>query len=121
MSGVKGRSGGRRRGAGAKKKGDLRELHELIDARLGASDWNSIIGALAKKARRGDVQAFRELRACRFGQIPVASKENLYEDEPLLIRTVSIIEAPLPKDAEHSPALVNGEAVDELDLPPEDE
>ena len=95
MSGVKGRSGGKRAGAGAKKKPDLLELHELIDGRVGSADWNSIIGALVEKAKRGNVQAFRELRACRFGQIPLASPQDLTEEPPpLLIRTVSFIKPP---------------------------
>src|SRR5512135_63480 len=101
MSGVKHRSGGRRVGAGAKKQADLRGLHELIDARIDEKDWNSIIAALVKKARRGDVQAFRELRACRFGQIPVAYERDLDEVEPLRIRTVSIMESDTQKDGKH--------------------
>jgi hypothetical protein len=72
MAGVRGRSGGKRSGSGAKKKADLVHLHELIDARIGDAVWNSIIDALVKQARNGDVQAFRELRACRYGQIPIA-------------------------------------------------
>ncbi len=71
---AKHRSGGRRVGAGAKKQADLRGLHELIDARVDEKDWSSIIAALVKKARRGDVQAFRELRTCRFGSLPETSQ-----------------------------------------------
>lgn len=88
MAGTKGRSGGRRPGAGAKKKWDLVELHALIDLHVADSDWASIIGALVKKAKQGDVQAFRELRASRFGQIPLAPvpKEEdqirVFMDEP---------------------------------------
>src|SRR5512135_2225785 len=100
MSGVKRRSSGRRAGAGAKKQADLRGLHELIDARIDDKDWNSIIAALVKKARRGDVQAFRELRACRFGQIPVASVRDPDEEEPLRIRTISIIDPGPREDGE---------------------
>jgi hypothetical protein len=112
MPGVKGRSGGRRVGAGSKSKADLLELHELIDARIGEADWNSIIGALVKKAKRGDVQAFRELRACRFGQIPVAPKQDLDEDAPpLLIRTISIVDPCPQEDGDEEPVLVNGRPV----------
>src|SRR5512135_3377921 len=100
MSGVKRRSSGRRVGAGAKKQADLRGLHELIDARIDEKDWNSIIAMLLKKARRGDVQAFRELRACRFGQIPVASERDPYEEEPLRIRTVEIVESDTRENGE---------------------
>ena len=71
MAGKKGRSGGKRPGAGA-KRGDLVHLHEIIDLHVADGDWAAIIGALVKKARRGNVSAFRELRACRFGQIPLA-------------------------------------------------
>lgn len=81
MAGVKGRSGGRRFGAGAKKNADLVQLHTLIDAHIGDADWASIIRALVKKAKQGDVPAFRELRACRFGQIPLAPQPP--QDEPL--------------------------------------
>lgn len=72
MSGKKGRSGGARPGAGAKKKGDLSDLHALIDEYVTDADWASIFKALLIKARKGNVAAFRELRACRYGQIPIA-------------------------------------------------
>ena len=74
MAGAKGRSGGRRPGAGAKSKAELVQLHNLIESRVVDDDWTSIIAALVEKAKKGDVQAFRELRACRFGQIPLAEK-----------------------------------------------
>ena len=74
MAGVKGRSGGRRVGAGGKKKAELIMLHTLIDSHVANDDWASIVAALVEKAKHGDVQAFRELRACRFGQIPMAAE-----------------------------------------------
>lgn len=80
MAGVKGRSGGSRIGAGAKKKADLVQLHAFIDAHVGARDWTSMISALEKKAKRGNVQAFRELRACRFGNLPLATQAD--QDQP---------------------------------------
>ena len=90
MSGVKGRSGGRRRGTGPKNIQDLRQLHERMDACVGDGDWNSIIGALVKKAKKGDVAASRELRAWRFGQIPIAPPVT--DEEPIepirIIRTI---------------------------------
>ena len=97
MAGVKGRSGGKRSGSGAKKKADLIHLHELIDARIGDAVWNSIIDALAKKARQGDVQAFRELRACRYGQIPIAPQPVQGESAP----PFSMIEYVLPCSRKH--------------------
>jgi len=83
MAGKKGCSGGKRPGAGAKKKADLVQLHEMIDLHIADGDWASIISALVKKAKQGDVQAFRELRACRFGQIPIAPVPN--EEQPIMI------------------------------------
>ena len=74
MAGAIGRSGGRRPGSGPKKKAELVQLHSLIDSNVGDEVWASIVAALVKKAQQGDVQAFRELRACRFGQIPMANE-----------------------------------------------
>ena len=74
MAGVKGRSGGRRLGAGGKKKAELVMLHTLIDSHVANDDWAAIVAALVERAKQGDVQAFRELRACRFGQIPMAAE-----------------------------------------------
>jgi hypothetical protein len=74
MAGKTGRSGGRRAGAGAKKKGDLVQLHAMIDLHVDDADWASIIGALVKKAKTGNVYAFRELRACRYGHLPIATE-----------------------------------------------
>ena len=97
MAGVKGRSGGRRSGAGAKKSANLLQLHELIDARVGDAVWDSIIDALVKKARQGDVQAFRELRACRYGQIPTAPQlVDARLDDP-----INMIEYVLPCSRKH--------------------
>ena len=73
MAGVKGRSGGRRPGSGPKRKAQLLLLHTMIDSYVGSAVWSSIVAALIKKAKLGDVQAFRELRACRFGNTPEAS------------------------------------------------
>ncbi len=81
MAGVKGRSGGRRDGTGPKKRADLEQLHASMDEHVGSADWAAMIGALVKKAKQGDVAAFRELRACRFGQIPLAPQP--VEDEQL--------------------------------------
>ena len=97
MAGLKGRSGGRRLGSGAKKKADLVELHTLIDSHVGDADWASILGALLEKAKQGDVQAFRELRACRFGQIPLAVPPS--ENEP--IGPIQIIEVVHPCTRQH--------------------
>ena len=97
MAGVRGRSGGRRSGAGAKKKANLVQLHELIDARVGDAVWDSIIDALVKKARNGDVQAFRELRACRYGQIPIAPQPERGEPAP----PISMIEVQMPCSRRH--------------------
>lgn len=83
MSGKKGRSGGARPGSGAKRRGDLAQLRELIDAHVTDADWASIFKALLVKARKGNVAAFRELRACRYGQIPIAPIPA--EDEELRI------------------------------------
>jgi len=80
MAGARGRSGGRRIGAGAKRKVDLEELHTLFDAYVTRDVWALMIDALVKRALQGDVQAFRELRACRFGQIPLAFQG---EDQPM--------------------------------------
>jgi hypothetical protein len=74
VAGVKGCSGGRRFGSGAQKKADLALLHTMIDSHVGSADWALIDAALDKKTKLGDVQAFRELRACRFGQLPEASQ-----------------------------------------------
>jgi hypothetical protein len=88
MAGVKGRSGGRRPGSGPKRKAPLLLLHTMIDSIVGSADWASIVAALVKKAKQGDVpptsleqlidvgdvQAFRELRTCRFGHLPEASR-----------------------------------------------
>jgi len=82
MPGVKGRSGGRRAGTGPKKKADLEQLHASMDEHVGSADWAAMIGALVKKAKQGDVPAFRELRACRFGHIPLATQPAPAEDEP---------------------------------------
>ena len=73
MAGVKGRSGGRRPGSGPKRKAQLQLLHTMIDSYVSSADWAFIVSALVKKARSGDVQAFRELRTCRFGHLPEAS------------------------------------------------
>lgn len=81
MSGKKGRSGGARPGAGAKKRGDLAQLRELIDAHVTDADWASIFKALLIKARKGNVAAFRELRACRYGQIPIATDPAEEDDD----------------------------------------
>jgi hypothetical protein len=97
MAGVKGRSGGRRSGAGAKRSANLVQLHELIDARVGDAVWNSIIDALVKKARQGDVQAFRELRACRYGQIPIAPQPAQGEE----IAPFNMIEYQMPCSRKH--------------------
>ena len=97
MAGARGRSGGRRSGAGAKKKADLVQLHELIDTRVGDAVWDSIIDALVKKARNGDVQAFRELRACRYGQIPIAPQPERGEPPP----PFNMIEYQLPCSRRH--------------------
>jgi len=74
MAGIKDRSGGRRLGAGGKKKAELVMLHTLIDSHVANDDWAAIVAALVERAKQGDVQAFRELRACRFGQIPMAAE-----------------------------------------------
>ncbi len=90
MAGTKGRSGGRRPGSGAKSKADLVALHTLFDAHVASNVWALMIDALVKRALQGDVHAFRELRACRFGHIPLAS---LGEDQPLPpIRTIVVQE-----------------------------
>ena len=97
MAGVKGRSGGKRSGAGAKKRADLVQLHELIDARVSDAVWDSIVDALVKKARQGDVQAFRELRACRYGQLPIAPQPEQAESTP----PINMIEYVLPCSRKH--------------------
>ncbi len=81
MAGVKGRSGGRRPGSGPKRKAQLLLLHTMIDSYVGSADWASIVSALVKKAKSGDVQAFRELRTCRFGRLPEASEYLLPSEE----------------------------------------
>lgn len=85
MSGRKGRSGGKRPGSGAKKKGDLAQLHALIDDHITDADWASILNALLDKARKGNVAAFRELRACRFGLTPTATDPAEEEDDKIMI------------------------------------
>jgi hypothetical protein len=122
MPGAKGRNGGRCVGTASKKKAYLLGLHGLIDERAGDADWNSITGALVKKAKRCDVRAFRELCACRFGQIPVASRENLNEDEtPLRIRTISFVDPVPRKDGDQEPDQLDDQPSDEPALQSEDE
>jgi hypothetical protein len=53
----------------------------MIDSYVGSADWASIVAALVKKAKAGDVQAFRELRTCRFGRLPEASRSIEYTEE----------------------------------------
>ena len=103
MAGAKGRSGGSRTGAGAKKKSDLAQLHAFIDAHVGDADWASMIGALKKKAKQGNVQAFRELRASRFGHLPLATQVD--QDQPNTpIKTIVVHTACTRKHADDGPA-----------------
>lgn len=97
MSGKKGRSGGARAGAGAKRRGDLAQLRELIDAHVTDADWASIFKALLIKARKGNVAAFRELRACRYGQIPIAT--DPVEEQPKIM----VMLRPKPKPVDDEP------------------
>lgn len=100
MAGKKRRSGGSRAGAGAKKKSDLAHSHSLIDQHMEDADWASIIGALVKKAKRGNVQAFRELRACRFGHIPLATEPP--EDDLPPIRIIEFMKPCTRKHADET-------------------
>jgi hypothetical protein len=96
MAGVKGRSGGKRPGAGLKKKADLEQLHASVDAQVGGAVWESMIGALVKKAMKGDVKAFRELRICRFGHIPIAAEP--IEDARPPIRYIEVVKPKLEEE-----------------------
>ena len=99
MAGVKGSSGGKRTGSGPKRKAQLLLLHTMIDSYIGSADWASIVAALVKKAKLGDVQAFRELRTCRFGHLPEASPyiESAQEEkEGHLFELTNFVDTDLP-------------------------
>ncbi len=83
MAGMKGRSGGRRLGSGARKKEDIEHMRELMKARVSDTVWLGLIGTLVKRARQGDVQAFRELRLMRFGHIPLPPEPAKDERQPV--------------------------------------
>ena len=46
-------------GSGPKRKAQLLLLHTMIDSYVDSTDWASIVAALVKRAKLGDVQAFR--------------------------------------------------------------
>ncbi len=62
--------GGRRPGAGRKPKdAELRQL-DIIDAAWPEEDQKAAVAAVAKRAGRGDVQAFDSLWKKRYGERP---------------------------------------------------
>jgi hypothetical protein len=96
MAGRKGRSGGRRPGAGAKRRAELERLHNLLDANVGDTVWTRLINALVKRALRGDVAAFRELRHMRFGHMPLATLPD--PNQPVV--PIQYIKVPAPDEPE---------------------
>ena len=80
MAGAKGRSGGRRPGAGRKsedlqlRQGRMREIfHEVVTE----DGWRACVGAVLALAREGNVAAFKELAPWIVGRVPEAHDLNL--------------------------------------------
>ena len=86
--------GGRRLGAGRKSDADITRLRDIMDKFISVDDWGEMIQAMQALACKGNVRAFIALTEWQFGLPGTASNEP--DEEPLLIRTVSIVDSTRP-------------------------
>lgn len=84
-------SGGRRLGAGRRSDADITRLRDIMAKYVTDDDWGEMIAAMQAQARKGNVRAFIALTERQFGLPGVPSNEP--DEEPLRIRTVSIIDS----------------------------
>lgn len=74
MPGVKGKSGGARKGAGRKTRASEQELADLFDSSWPVAERLACIRRHARKAKTGDVKSFQLLMAYAYGK-PVEHKQ----------------------------------------------
>jgi hypothetical protein len=80
MSGVKGRSGGRRKGAGRKPKAVEVELAALLDSRWPREEREKAISTFAGRAAQGDLSAFQLLLGYAYGR-PTERHQHSHEGD----------------------------------------
>ena len=86
--------GGRRLGAGRKSDADITRLRDIMDKVISVDDWGEMIKAMHGLACKGNVRAFIALTEWQFGLPGAPSNEP--DEEPLRIRTVSIVDPTRP-------------------------
>src|SRR5262245_54338393 len=80
MAGVKGKSGGRRKGSGRKAKEVEIELSKLLDAGWSLEEREKAISVFASRAAEGDLNAFQLLLAYSYGK-PTERYQHSHEGD----------------------------------------
>lgn len=87
-------SGGRRLGAGRRSDADILRIRAIVDKYVTNEDWGAMINAMKEAAVNGNVHAYIALWDRGLGP-PSVSVPPDPEEQPLLIRTISIVK-PIP-------------------------
>lgn len=91
MAGVKGRSGGQRKGAGRKSKAVEIELSKLLDSSWPLREREKAIATFAARAAQGDLGAFQLLLAYSYGR---PTERHQHKHEGNIAFDVDISDAP---------------------------
>lgn len=68
------KNGGARKGAGRKPKEQSLKLIESLDRNINSTDWDNILKAVVKEAKKGSINHIKLLLEYRFGK-PVQALE----------------------------------------------